>query len=77
MFAGGLGLGLNKQKTSESAKRKSEVFQACLKTGIACSEDPFWATLIEQMCGISVTVRHGAFAGTVGAASIGGACVKK
>ena len=36
------------------------------------SEDPFWATLIEQMCGINVTVQHGAFAGAVGAASIAG-----
>lgn len=36
------------------------------------SEDPFWITLIEEMCGISVKVMHGSFAGAVGAAVIAG-----
>ncbi len=36
------------------------------------SEDPMWITLIEEMCGLSVRVVHGAFAGAVGAAVIAG-----
>lgn len=36
------------------------------------SEDPYWITLIEEMCGITVDVQHGSFAGAVGAAVIAG-----
>jgi len=36
------------------------------------SEDPFWAELIEKICGISVKVKHGAFAGAMGAAMLAG-----
>ena len=36
------------------------------------SEDPFWITLIEEKCGVSVKVMHGSFAGAVGAAAIAG-----
>ena len=36
------------------------------------SEDPMWAKLIEEMCGISVKVTHGASAGAVGAAVLAG-----
>lgn len=36
------------------------------------SEDPYWITLIEEMCGIAVDVQHGSFAGAVGAAMIAG-----
>lgn len=36
------------------------------------SEDPMWISLIEEICGISVRVIHGAFAGAVGAAVIAG-----
>lgn len=34
------------------------------------SEDPVWVALIEEICGISVKVVHGAYAGAVGAAMI-------
>lgn len=37
------------------------------------SEDPLWVALIEEICGISVKVVHGAYAGAVGAATIAGA----
>ena len=36
------------------------------------SENPMWRKLIWEMCGIRVTVRHGAYAGAVGAAAIAG-----
>ena len=36
------------------------------------SEDPYWITLIEEMCGITVDVQHGSYAGAVGAAVIAG-----
>lgn len=36
------------------------------------SEDPYWIALIEELCGITVRVEHGAFAGAVGAAVIAG-----
>ena len=36
------------------------------------SEDPYWITLIEEMCDIKVEVRHGSFAGAVGAGVIAG-----
>ena len=36
------------------------------------SSDPAWPKLIEEMCGISVRVLHGAHAGAVGAASLAG-----
>ena len=36
------------------------------------SEDPYWRTLIEEMCGIPVRVVHASFAGAVGAAVIAG-----
>ncbi len=36
------------------------------------SEDHIWISLIEQICGISVKVVHGAYAGAVGAAKIAG-----
>ncbi|MBQ4574475.1 MAG: hypothetical protein IJA85_04680 [Clostridia bacterium] len=36
------------------------------------SEDPMWCRLIEEMCGISVRVIHGAHAGAVGAAILAG-----
>lgn len=37
------------------------------------SEDPMWVQLIEEACGLSVNVVHGAYAGAVGAAVIAGA----
>lgn len=36
------------------------------------SEDPMWSKLIHDICGISVRVEHGAFAGAVGAAVMAG-----
>ena len=36
------------------------------------SEDPYWISLIHEICGIDVRVVHGAFAGAVGAAVIAG-----
>lgn len=36
------------------------------------SEDPMWIRLIEEMCGISVKVIHGQYAGAVGAATLAG-----
>ena len=36
------------------------------------SEDPYWISLIQEMCNISVRVVHGSFAGAVGAAVIAG-----
>lgn len=36
------------------------------------SEDPMWVSLIEEICGVSVRVVHGSFAGAVGAAVIAG-----
>ena len=36
------------------------------------SETPLWAKLIEEQTGLTVTVKHGAFAGAVGAAMLAG-----
>lgn len=36
------------------------------------SENPMWRKLIWEMCGIKVAVKHGAYAGAVGAAAIAG-----
>lgn len=36
------------------------------------SEDPMWRTLIEEICHISVQVKHASFAGAVGAAILAG-----
>ena len=36
------------------------------------SEDPLWASLIKEICGISVEITRGAYAGAVGAAMIAG-----
>ena len=47
----------------------------CAKSAVMVggpSEDPYWISLIEEICGIAVRVEHGAFAGAVGAAVIAG-----
>ena len=36
------------------------------------SEDPYWITLIEEMCNLTVRVQHGSFAGAVGAGILAG-----
>ena len=59
-------------------KRLDELAEKGIRAGSAVmvggpSEDPYWIWLIQEMCGISVRVEHGSFAGAVGAAVIAGA----
>lgn len=59
-------------------KEKISVFESVgIKTNTAVmvggpSENPVWRKIIQKICGISVNVKHGAFAGAVGAAAIAG-----
>ena len=59
-------------------KEKISVFESVgIKTNTAVmvggpSENPMWRKIILEICGISVKVKHGAFAGAVGASAIAG-----
>lgn len=59
-------------------KEKISVFEgAGIKTNAAVmvggpSENPMWRKIILEICGISVKVKHGAYAGAVGAAALAG-----
>lgn len=64
-------VGLLKEKMDNLAEKGITAKNAVMVGGP--SEDPLWVRLIEESCGISVKVVHGAYAGAVGAAVIAGA----
>lgn len=61
---------LLKEKLDGLAEQNMKAVSAVMVGGP--SEDPMWAKLIEEICGISVHVIHGAYAGAVGAAMLAG-----
>lgn len=63
-------VGLLKAKLDDLAAQGISAQSAVMVGGP--SEDPYWISLIEEWCGISVRVVHGSFAGAVGAAVIAG-----
>lgn len=63
-------VGLLKQRLDNLAEKGISAKSAVMVGGP--SEDPYWISLIEEICNISVKVVHGSFAGAVGAAVIAG-----
>ena len=63
-------VGLLKDKLDFLAKKGVSANSAVMVGGP--SEDPMWRFLIEKICGLSVRVVHGSYAGAVGAAVIAG-----
>ena len=63
-------VGLLKSKLDVLARHGIAAKRAVMVGGP--SADPYWAELIESMCHIRVEVRHGAYAGAVGAAILAG-----
>lgn len=66
------------ESTVKILKERISAFEgAGIKTNTAVmvggpSENPMWRKIILEICGISVKVKHGAFAGAVGASAIAG-----
>lgn len=63
-------VGLLKNKLDLLAEKGISANSAVMVGGP--SEDSMWTSLVEEICGISVRVVHGAYAGAVGAAVIAG-----